>query len=175
MEKEELTEEELRKWYWDDGMSLRDIQDETGVFSLHISQQMEALGIHRRSPQEARSYGSKWAEPGIMTHADSHDYIVHNDGEETHRIRMDKANALVDYSIDELQGKVLHHKNGVKWLSYPSNVEVLTPAQFGKRNASEPRKKRWEHYASRLHFYVEEVMEEEPELDEMPEIRVFKV
>lgn len=175
MEKEALTEEELRKWYWDDGLSLKDIQDKTGVFSFYISKRMEALGIPRRSQQEARSYGSKWTEPGIKTYSDSHDYIVHNDGEQTHRIRMDKANTLVDHSIKDLQGKVLHHRNGVKWLSYPENIEVLTPEQQGKLHATDSRKKRWAHYATPLHFYVEEVMEEDAESDELPEVGVFKV
>lgn len=160
MEKDDLSEEQLRKWYWDDGLSLSEIEDKTGVFSFHISNRMEELGIPRRSQQEARSYGSKWTEPGIKTYTDGFDYLVHNDGKETHRIRMDKANALVDHSIDDLQGKVLHHRNGVKWLSYPANVEVLTPQQHGKRTAPEPRKKRWNHYATPLHFYVEEVMDE---------------
>ena len=161
MEPEELTEEMLREMYHSRGMSLNEIADETGVFQVDVWKRMDKLGVETRSQEEARSTGSKWSEPGIKTHSDGFDYLVHNDGKETHRIRMDKVNALVDHSLDELQGKVLYHRNGVRFLSYPENIEVLTQEEMGKLYGSRAgSKKTLRQYATPQHLITDMITDE---------------
>lgn len=64
MEKDDLTEERLREMYHDREMSLSEIADETGVFSYHLWERMEALGIERRSPGEGQQLKREQQQPG---------------------------------------------------------------------------------------------------------------
>lgn len=160
----------LRRMYWDKGMTVQEISDKLGIFKYHIWKEMGAQGIERRDSRESTV---RYDEPVIKTYGDGYAYLVYNDGE-SRSIKMHRFNALVDHSLDELKGKQVHHRNGVTWLNYPENLEVLTPSEHGAKHAPEPRKKSWADYATPLHFYTEEVMDNTQIGEESPEIRVLK-
>lgn len=119
MEKDDLTESMLRRLYWDEGKSLTEISEETGVFSFHVWRKMKTFGIERRSP---------------------------------------------------LEGQLLKRER-----ERAEEEEQEEEAEADRPDKEEERERVSDRiYFSPLHYYVEEVMDGEPEPTEIPGVRVYE-
>jgi len=105
MEKEDLSEKRLREMYHDREMSLSEIADETGVFSYHLWERMEALGIERRSPGEGQQLKREQQQPGEEERGKDADADRPDEEEEQERVSDRIYFSPLHYYVEEVMDK----------------------------------------------------------------------
>jgi len=50
-------------------------------------------------------------------------------GDSTESVDVARLLAVAEYGYDAVVGKDVHHKNGIRWLNYPDNIELKTPSE----------------------------------------------
>lgn len=55
------------------------------------------------------------------------------------RFALHRLIAVAEYGFDEVCGKDVHHKNGVRWDNRPSNLDVLTRSEHIELHRKEER------------------------------------
>lgn len=77
-----------------------------------------------------------WVEyvPFKTHHRDNYEFWEHQSMEDMHHVFVHRLLAVASHGLEALQGKEVHHKNGIKWDNRPENIELLSPEQHRKRH-----------------------------------------
>jgi len=111
----------LRKLYWDEGLSAREIAEMSNVTSGGIVNQMENHNIQRRSHSKALSNSYAGFETSVQGYERWRDHVS---GEQ---VKVHRLVAVAQFGFDKIKDKHIHHKNGIRWDNRPSKLEPLTP------------------------------------------------
>jgi len=101
------------------GMSLQEIADAEGISTTGVRKWFERRNTTHTALKPAnfetipRGY-ERW----------SHKYDCESYYMYVHRLL-----AVAEYGLDALDGKHVHHKNGIKWDNRPENIELVTPGE----------------------------------------------
>lgn len=98
-----------------EGHSFREIGRRLGVSVDTVSNWVDRWGLERPEPSEEVRYRSAKGYPC---------WIVEVDGKKR-KIRVHRLAAVAKWGLDAMDGKVVHHKNGVSWDSSLSNLELM--------------------------------------------------
>jgi len=113
-EYEKLEDKEwLKEQYYQKGRTCKEIADELGTYSGRVSQWLKK---HDISPTEHPYVGFNDGYLEIHTGVD---------GESKHA-QVHRLAAVAWFGYDEIAGKEIHHKNGVRWDNRESNLEPLS-------------------------------------------------
>lgn len=112
----------LREKYYDEGLTLEEIADESGLASdVTILRNMEKHGLERR---ETAEYLRK--EDAIRTAKhDDHEQIRFCVNGTTYYYDVHRLVAIAVFGLDAVAGSVVHHKNGIPWDNRPDNLELI--------------------------------------------------
>lgn len=83
---------------------------------------VEIMRVHSSKPASFKT-GFRGYEKWKFKHKDRYIHIP------VHRLL-----AVSEFGLDALDGKVVHHKNGVKWDNRPDNIELLTGSEHSKEH-----------------------------------------
>lgn len=111
----------LSEMYYEEEMKLREMADKAGVGETAILRNMEKHGLERRTAGDYLRKDNKLRhKPGtcheqirLTIDGTSHYYTVH------------RMLAIAIWGLDEVGGKIVHHKNGIAWDNRPSNLELI--------------------------------------------------
>lgn len=125
----------LREKYHDEGANLEEVADAAGVHRSTVHRKMIEYGIPRRSrghgcnPPE----GTAYAAP--RTNRSGHRELEHNCtlGRWTLMIHRLHATLLVD-DLDEMEGKIVHHRNGCPFDNRLENYELVSSETHRERH-----------------------------------------
>lgn len=118
-------EDVLRKLYIDREMGINQIANRFDVADKTIQDWLEKHGIETRD----------WGESIKRNKAN---FVISDHGYERWRAMSDgkyqsvavhRLLAVAQYGFDNVKGKVVHHKNGVKWDNRPQNIEIMTESE----------------------------------------------
>jgi len=131
------SEEEIRKLYHKEGYSAYEVAERLGCSFSTLHYWMDKLDIELRERPLAVSK-KNWRRPAY--------YGVDEDGyagwstsvgnEYEGYVSVHRLLAVAKYGIDAVKGKVVHHKNGVKWDNRPENIELMGLAEHSSYHNS---------------------------------------
>jgi len=127
-------EDTLRELYHGERMSQSEIAEELGCSIATISYWMDKHGIDTRSVYQAnlKNYVTYRQVPS------GHKQWSHYYKGERSTVYVHRLLAYAEgYSLEELDGNHVHHKNGCAWDNRPSNIEVLTPREHHCKHIGE--------------------------------------
>jgi len=118
----------LYEQYHDKGLSFEKIADKLGVGSSTIENWMKKHGIERRTPdvEKPPHYGrDSNGYPRWSTTVGDSIVNVHE-----HRLL-----AALEWGVEEIKGKDVHHKSGIRWDNRPDNLELMSRSEHAKMHA----------------------------------------
>lgn len=125
--------EDLREAYWDRGMTLEEIVEESeagGATTLRYH--MDKNGIDRRDRSEMQRNihaGLSLDGSGYMTW-----YSV--DPDKQRSMKVHRLLAVAMYGTDAVVGKHAHHENGIPWDNRPDNIELKRPSEHHSHHST---------------------------------------
>lgn len=112
----------LSEKYHGEELTLKEMAAEAGVGSeVTILRQMEKHGLERRT---AGDYLRKENNLRTAKH-DDHEQIRFTVGETSYYYDVHRMLAIAHWGLDEVAGKIVHHKNGIPWDNRPDNLELI--------------------------------------------------
>lgn len=129
--------EELERMYYDEGMSQTEIGEKFNVSQGAISDRMEKHGIEpgKRIDLMAEAVRVPWATHRIGNYG--YELWKVRCGEEMKTLPVHRLAMVAWEGFDAVDGKRVHHKNGVKWDNRPENLELLTDSEHKSLHANE--------------------------------------
>lgn len=127
-----------REWleteYTENGRSSSEIAEEVGVHAATVRTWLHRHGISVRDEGRPR-----------LAHAtyflDSSGYAAWRDYDPDERrevyVAVHRLLAVAMFGFHEMDGKHVHHRNGVKWDNRPANLELRTPTDHAKHHAEQ--------------------------------------
>lgn len=133
-------EETLRELYHEQELSTYDIAEKFDVVGETIAKWLNKLDIEHPGPDEAKRvagchYRTRKRSGYTFVSAGTSEYV---DAIPIHRLL-----AVAEYGVDKVDGKVVHHKNEIKWDNRPDNIELME------------REKHNSHHAPDIEFWKE--------------------
>ena len=112
----------LRTLYHEEGCSLRDIADKFGCTPRTVNVWMDKYGIETRpSPHDKPVYFG-------MTHQ-GYEGWVHTSNNTTQHVLVHRMLAVAEHGMESVAGRIVHHKNGIKWDNRIENIELMTQSE----------------------------------------------
>ena len=127
----------LQRLYWEDELTQPEIAEKLGCNLHSVQRWMDRLGVKARDNTE-RNYLRYGHEAKLYKNPDGYmqwQTIYHGERYEAYVHRL---LAVSEYGFEAVSGKVVHHKNGVKWDNRPSNIEILTNSEHGDVHNGDP-------------------------------------
>lgn len=118
-------EELVNHLYHDKEMSGPEIADKLGCSVAPIYERVEDT----RSFSEASQNWLWELPPSVKTGFRGYERVRTKVDNEEKEIGHHRLIAVAEYGIEALKGKVVHHKNGIKWDNRPENIEVMSQAE----------------------------------------------
>jgi hypothetical protein len=122
----------LYEQHWVEMKSLREIGKANDVSHKTISYWFEKFDLPKRGvggelpwvPFRTEGEGSQSAGYEKWRHS-----VQYENSRVDHRVSVHRLLAVAEYGLDEIAGKSVHHKNGIKWDNRPENIEVMEPGE----------------------------------------------
>ncbi len=130
-------EDEIRRLYWDEGLSVRGVASELGKPKSTIDKYMRELDIPRRDRLEAAGEGV-----GMYTGKRGYEFLYVTSPEGSKEVRVHSLVAIANGSapseiFGSHDGVVVHHRNGVPWDNRPDNLETMTQSAHASLHGRE--------------------------------------
>ena len=135
--------ETLKRLYEDEGLYTTDIAEKFSVSSTTIQDWMERHGIDRKETQEAQTESLRKSPAGHYWREDGYEISSCEFLGETDYFGIHRLAAVAWFGWDAVEGKVIHHKNGIRWDNRESNLEPMTDSDHKSHHAKEINKRRW--------------------------------
>lgn len=119
--------ETLRRLYWDENLSTRDIAKRGGVHKDTIRRWMDKHDIPTRERTEAATAKRRKEYTGISMASGGHYQWCQWDRktETFETVRVHRLLAVAEYGLDAVADVDVHHKNNIPWDNRPDNLELL--------------------------------------------------
>jgi hypothetical protein len=125
-------EEYLYEQHWEKMNSLRQIGRENDVSHKTISYWFEKLDVRKRS-QGGEFPWVPFRTVGESSHSAGYERWVHTDTTGEDRVKqivsVHRLLAVSEHGLNGVEGKSVHHKNGIKWDNRPENIELMEPGE----------------------------------------------
>jgi len=131
-ESDVTNEDVLRNLYHHKKMSMQDVADALGVKRSKVRYQMEKHSVETRTKQEAKLIAG--GAPTLRIGSGGYEHFIVSQNNEKSRVEHHRLLAAAMYGFDEVEGKHVHHKNGIPWDNRPENLEVLTPSEHLRKH-----------------------------------------
>lgn len=125
----EIQDHNRKEWletrYVDQHMTVNEMADEAGVTDATIIRNMDEHGLDRRPSYVTRVMRDPGAGFIHADHAGGYETIKHSVDDHTYNYKLHRLLAMAVFGIEEVKGKMIHHKNGIPWDNRPDNLELL--------------------------------------------------
>lgn len=120
--------ETLQRLYWQEGLSQKQIAGRSSVTRSAIQHQMDKHGIEKRDNTKAAAQARRTEYVYLEINNGYYTWVESWGGSNT-RVKVSRLLAVAEYGFDAVKDKHVHHKNGVKWLDIPENIELMNPSE----------------------------------------------
>ncbi len=107
-------------------MSLEAIGDVLGCHRQTVYYWMKKLNISRRSHSEAVARGVRKRPSTYRTTERGYEVWRSSSGRSNKKVKVHRLLAVSEFGMEAVEGKVVHHQNGIPWDNRPENIELLT-------------------------------------------------
>lgn len=128
-------EDTLREMYNDQKMSQSEIADAFGINQPTVSKWMGHFGISTRDPSTATALAHGPLD--MYTSVEGYEEFTTRINYERKAVLHHRLLAVAECGFSAVEGRVVHHKNGVKWDNRPENIEVLSDSRHKEIHANQ--------------------------------------
>jgi transposase len=121
------SEEWLRQKYESEGLTVQEIAEELDCGTTTVSRHLSKHGIATRNTDPPLRYPGKY----YSFKTDHQGYERWGCGESIHRLA-----AVAWFGLESVEGKQIHHKNGVPWDNREENLMPLSPSEHSKQHSN---------------------------------------
>lgn len=114
------------------GMSSREIAEILPCNRGHVKRWLRRHNI-QRSQSEAAKVRYRKDPPHHRWHNGYEQVVTQIDGSQK-GVQIHRLLAVSEFGLDAVSGKVIHHKNGVKWDNRPGNIEPMTKEEHQRHH-----------------------------------------
>jgi len=136
-------EEWLTDLYYTAGMTLNGMGAVADCHQQTIANWMDEYGLDRRTGN--RFERKPWASYGHHARGYPKWDVWNSDEETQHTVLVHRLIAAAEYGLAEMDGKIVHHINGVKWDNRPSNLELMTQSEHATQHGKQQAKRQGWH------------------------------
>jgi len=123
----------LKELYVEEGLSAREVGEILRCSHTTVLNHLREYGLERH-PKHNRGNSALFH----TRQKDGYERWVASDGARgAEYVHVHRLVAVAEHGIDALDGKDVHHKNGVPWDNRPDNLELLTRAEHLSQHAVE--------------------------------------
>jgi len=122
----------MRYLYLKKRLSAGDIADILPCNKGHVKRWLRRHDIERSISEGRKIYTLQ--EPPHHRWHNGYEQVVTKVGEDQKGVQIHRLVAIAKFGFEEVDGKVVHHKNGVKWDNRPENLEPLAPREHAQRH-----------------------------------------
>ena len=133
-------EELMRELYHGKRMTQREIADhfDNEITQAGIGYCLDELGIEKRS--RAESAKIRHQKEVIKPYTDrvlGYEKVDHTHDGDRWQVFLHRLLAVHKYGLEEIKGKVVHHKNNIPWDNRPENLGLMTVAEHAAHHHQE--------------------------------------
>jgi transposase len=124
--REACTEENLRRLHVEDGLSTVEIADKYDVTPGAVYRQLDKYDLCR-TVKEATRLSNRVERCTFRTTKDGREIVQSWNPQDSQHdtVFVHRLLAAAEYGVEEIAGKVVHHKNRIPWCNTPDNIEPL--------------------------------------------------
>lgn len=133
----------VEELYWGRDMSLEEVAEELGCSPGAVRGTMDRNGIDRRAAWEHLE------KPASFSHhrERGHEQISFTVDGQTRYYDVHRLLAIAEWGLDEVAGKIVHHKNGIPWDNRVENLELIdSQAEHAKMHNEERERDEFGRY-----------------------------
>lgn len=130
------SKDDLVELYHGQNLSMQEIADKAGCSISKVRYWMDKRNVARRNRAEAKLI--EGGAPSMSVDTGGYENFTVSQGGEKSRVDVHRLTAVVKHGFSALDGKHVHHKNGVPWDNRPGNLEVLTPKEHVEKHHGKP-------------------------------------
>lgn len=119
----------LEHLYHEEGLSTTQIAEKFGVTQPTIYNWIDRHGISTRTLSDAQKERYK-DRPVPLSSKEGYErwWYADPDGPD-YQVYVHRLLAVAEFGLDSLRGKIVHHKNEIKWDNRPENLELITQSE----------------------------------------------
>jgi len=127
-------EETLKRLYYDEGLTQKEIANKYGVTHQTISDWMNKLGIN---PGIEAGQFEDTGKANFFTVKTGYEVVAawNKDKKQMEHVKLHRLLACLEFGFDKISDNHVHHRNGVKWDNRPENLKVLPPSEHIRNHA----------------------------------------
>lgn len=125
--------EKIERLYHEEKMSVSEVADAVDYTTEALRRKMKSSGIERRTRGEGQrlkhqsSLTTYWGNNGRF-------YIRFSEYNDIYTFQLSRMSKLRDHSIEEMNGMVVHHKNGHPADDRLDNLELVSRSEHAKKH-----------------------------------------
>lgn len=132
-----IPEETLRELYVGRRMRTKDIARELDTTKKTIRKTLNTYGIEQRDRWEEQHRAFLTEPASYRTREDGYERWSNTSDGETFHVYVHRLLAAAEYGFGAVDGKQVHHLNGVPWDNRPENIELIDRSTHGEMHAIE--------------------------------------
>lgn len=126
----------LKRLYWDEGLSQREIAERYGTHQTTISEIMSELRVETKQWYEAGADAKRVNRAYFRTNRSGYEVVGSRCGEVTHQVQVHQLVAITEYGFDAVCENVVHHRNEISWDNRIENLELMADSEHKRHHAT---------------------------------------
>lgn len=126
--------DEMRSLYCEKKHTVTEIAERFNCSRSCVIGWLRRHNIERRGRIEEATRAIRKKPPKIRTDQSGYEVVESTIGGETDHLRVHRLIYAAEYGVNAVDGKIIHHRNGIPWDNRPGNLEAMSAENHGRHH-----------------------------------------